>query len=69
MQEKTDAVVAVIDAVYVEGRAPHYHEYQVQQLAMEWPTLAAAIGDLLEEHHYPVPSAFRRAKRVLKVIE
>lgn len=35
-------------------------------LAMQWPSLAAALGDLLAEHDLPVPGPFRAAQNVMK---
>ena len=34
--------------------------------AMQWPSLAAAIGELLEEHSMPIPGPLRHAQNVMK---
>lgn len=38
---------------------------KAHQLAMQWPSLAAALGDLLAEHDLPVPGPFRHAQNVM----
>lgn len=35
-------------------------------LAMQWPSLAAAVAELLDEHTYPVPGPLRHAQNVMK---
>lgn len=39
---------------------------KVHQLAMQWPSLAAAIAELLTEHSMPVPGPLRHAQNVMK---
>lgn len=39
---------------------------RVYQLAIQWPSLAAAIGEVLEEHSLPVPGPVRHAQNVMK---
>lgn len=36
------------------------------KLAMEWPSLAAAVGDVMVMYSLPVPGPFRHAQNVMK---
>lgn len=35
-------------------------------LSMQWPSLAAGLGELLAEHSMPVPGPLRHAQNVMK---
>jgi hypothetical protein len=35
-------------------------------LAMQWPSLAAAVAELLDENTFPVPGPLRHAQNVMK---
>jgi hypothetical protein len=35
-------------------------------LAMQWPSLAAAVAELLTEHSMPVPGPLRHAQNVMR---
>ena len=39
---------------------------KIHQLSMQWPSLAAAIGELLAEHNLLVPGPLRHAQNVMK---
>lgn len=52
---RDEAARAVVRAVTRPGPAPHLHRAQVDRLAAEWPTLAAAVAALLHAHGAEVP--------------
>jgi hypothetical protein len=35
-------------------------------LSMQWPSLAAAVAELLEEHSMPIPGPLRHAQNVMR---
>jgi hypothetical protein len=62
-----DAVrLLVLAASGGEHGGSRYHQDQCVRLAMQWPSLAAALADLLEANDYGVPSAFRSARAVMR---
>lgn len=47
-------------------RSGAYRESQAQTLTFNWPSMAAALGDLLAAHNRPVPTPFRRASAAMR---
>jgi hypothetical protein len=45
-----------------------YREEQCRRLALQWPSLAAALANLLAAHDRPVPRALRMAANVAREV-
>lgn len=45
------------------------HDARTYQLAMQWPTLAAALAVLLEEHGTTVPGPLRHARNAERIAD
>lgn len=50
----------------VSERNGAYRESQAHSLTLNWPSMAAALGDLLAAHERPVPAPFRRASAAMR---
>jgi hypothetical protein len=47
------------------ARRKEEYERKIQMLVIGWPSLAAALGQLLEEHDIFVPMTLRRARTIV----
>lgn len=56
-----DIVESIVRVVHEEG------EYRAYKLAVEWPTLAAELAELLDAKGEPVPSPLRRARQAVQL--
>lgn len=67
MTASDDAVRLLLLTAGGNGHADtRYHKDQCTRLAMQWPSLAAALADLLAAYEVPVPSPFRAAASVMR---
>jgi len=67
MTEREESLRLLLKAASGDGSTSgRYHQDQTVRLAMQWPSLAAALADLLAAHDYGVPHAFRSARAVLR---
>jgi hypothetical protein len=66
MMTVSDAVrLLVLTAGGSEHTNERYHRDQCVRLAMQWPSLAAALADLLAAHDVPIPPSFRSARAAM----
>lgn len=61
MTDKDTALERLLDVV----TGPQ-HDERARQLALQWPSLAAALGDLVAAYEMPLPRPFRAAANLVR---
>lgn len=61
-----DSALQRVLGILVAQHGEPWRDVKAHQLAVQWPSLAAALGDLMAAHELPLPAPLRRAAQVAR---